>query len=117
MPIELGSAETGDTPYCVTYELLSLASDTYRVATLEGWYQLGSAPRTSFAASSSVPATALRTLVVLDDARPSGAATVRLTRFPARSLDGIELATVGDIDLAFDFSVQLAQTTRVSVHP
>ncbi len=113
--VELGTATTGDSPYCQAYELLSIASDSFEVVRLRGWYHRADEAPTPFEVVSSVPATSLRPLVVLDGDPPSGDATVRLTRFPARSLDGIDLETVADIDLAFDASVRLSQHTRVSV--
>jgi hypothetical protein len=118
---EYGSAAASGERYCALHWLAAasdaaaddghaLASDSVEVA---GWYEASDGVRRSFSASVSLANGVLRSLYSDALPEPGSDAIVRLVRYPARALDGVDIESLTASELAFEFLQGLGRTSEV----
>ena len=126
---EYGVAEVEGSTYCDLHYLITpmeaTSDDGFQMqrwsAYVRGWYIApGAAERAPFEATINIRGGAIPTLTPsealpdtwLDASGMPLGARVLLTRFPARSFHGIALDEVADVDLAYEFLLNIGRTSR-----
>lgn len=104
-----GAAPTSGSLYCELFSIHGTGRDEL-VTVIAGWYQApGSEERIPLEAENYFGVSDLVELPLgdWDETLPPGAAEVRITRYPARSFDGLDLEALPPLDLVYEVSLEL----------
>ncbi|KIG14810.1 hypothetical protein DB30_06396 [Enhygromyxa salina] len=115
----IGTGEGSGLPYCDVYQVLGrlpVGDEPDVVTWIEGEFRApGSEEVEAFFALGTVPISVLPSLATgaWDDTLAEDEARVQLVRYPARAFDGLELASMSELDIAYAAAQRLAQSADV----
>jgi hypothetical protein len=119
--IQYGFATASGERYCSLHWLSATSEELGASIEIQGWFEHEDGDREPFTATVPLANGALRPLYFeqSDDSiePPLAGATVRLTRYPARALDGVAIEALTPSELAFEFLQGLARTSEVWIEP
>jgi hypothetical protein len=119
--LQYGFATASGERYCSLHWLAATSEELGASIEIRGWFEQEHDERVPFTATVPLANGGLRPLhfAATDDTSelPRSSGTVRLTRHPARALDGVDIEALTPSELAFEFLQGLARTSDVSIEP